>query len=63
VTCTTYNEPINYDHPVSYNGTCLTPVPGGGGFGAFSDVFSTPFPDGDEEGMVIVLLGLLEDDN
>lgn len=40
-----------------------TPVPGGGGFGAFSDVFYTPFPPlEDDEGMVIALLGLLEDD-
>lgn len=45
-------------YPIS---TPPTPVPGGGGFGGFSDVFYTPFPD-DDEGLVITLLGLLEDD-
>lgn len=61
MTCTLYDDPIGYNAPIAYNGVCVSPnppVPGGG----FSDFFAVPFPDDDEEGLMIALLGLLEDD-
>lgn len=62
MTCTTYNDSIGYSAAIPYNGTCVSPNPPMG-MGGFSDFFAQPFPPiDDDEGLVIALLGLLEDD-